>query len=84
MPRIGEDHRTLLEQLGYLWRAQLDGLVTSSKIILCCYDPAKRDAALKVLWRCDDHEYRLVGDFHADQPQSVLLVCRSDRADSAT
>ncbi|HEY9293603.1 MAG TPA: inorganic pyrophosphatase [Microlunatus sp.] len=44
--------------------------------ILCCYDAGNRDAELKVLWRCDDHECRLIEDFYAEQPQAALLVRR--------
>ncbi len=44
--------------------------------IACTVDPFRRNAELKLLWRCTPTQIHLVEDFYAPQPQACLMVRR--------
>lgn len=44
--------------------------------VACTIDPFKRNAEVKLLWRCTPEQIRQVECFYADQPQAALITRR--------
>ena len=44
--------------------------------VACTIDPVRKNAELKLLWRCTPSEIVLVERFYAPQPQAALVVRR--------
>lgn len=44
--------------------------------IACTVDPYKKNAELKLLWRCTEEQIALIEAFYAPQPQAALVLRR--------
>lgn len=44
--------------------------------VACTIDPYKKNAELKLLWRCDSDQIALVEAFYAPQPQAAVVLRR--------
>lgn len=55
-----------------------DGEETGCTALICTCDLVKKDAELKIAWRCTPREIDQIQAFYAPQPQSVLIIRRAD------
>lgn len=44
--------------------------------LLCCLDPVKRDAEIKIAWNCEEADLEAIRGFYDPQPQAVLIIPR--------
>lgn len=44
--------------------------------VACTIDPYKRNAELKLLWRCTPEQIRVIEEFYGPQPQAAIVVRR--------
>ena len=57
-----------------VWRGTAPTTLVTA--VACTIDPFKRNAELKLLWRCTPAEIAAIESFYTPQPQSALLLRR--------